>query len=175
MTLNEEPQMSATNRLDLASAVAAGAGLSVLGVVLLNASFLRRLNPLDFIDVARLVLIATMPYLIAALIIHWVWIKPLRRVLPTWLMIACLGSLLMVVSAGALSFYMKAVASSAPTLQTLPDFIGDKVKDGLGVFVALSLLTLPITATVYYAGSIVRAFRRWKSGPEPPSILGNYE
>lgn len=182
-------QVSATNRLDewiewlqssrarvdLASALAAGYGLSVMGLVLLNITFLRRLNPLDLSDVAQLVLRVTIPYLVAALVIHYLWIKPLRRVLPSWLMIACLGSLLVVISTGVWSFYTKAVASNAPLLQTLPDFIGDKAKDGLAVFVALSLLTLPITASVYYMGSIVRAFRRWQNGPQPPSILSSYE
>jgi biotin transporter BioY len=160
-------------RIDLASAVAAGAVLSVLGVVLLNVSYLRTLNPLDFIDVAKLVLIATIPFLIAALIIRWLWVKPLRRVLPSWVVIACLGSLLIVVSAGAFSFYTKAMASSASAsmIQTLSDFTRDKVKDGLAVFVALTLLTLPITGTVHYLGSILRAVRRWQNGPVPPSIL----
>lgn len=165
-------------RVDLASGVAAGVGLSVMGVVLFNASFLRRINPMDFSDVALLVMRATIPYLIAALMIHWLWIKPLPRVLPSWLMIACLGSLLIVVSAGALSFYEKAAASSVPPtsmLQTIPDFIRDKAKDGLGVFVVLSLLTLPFTATVYYAEHVVTVLRRWQSGPEPPSILHNNE
>lgn len=101
-------------RVDVASAVAAGAGVSVMGLVLLHSTFLRRLNPMDFIDVAKLVLRATIPYLISAPIIHWLWIKPLRRVLPSWVMIACLGSLLIVVSAGVLSFYTMAVASSPP-------------------------------------------------------------
>jgi branched-subunit amino acid ABC-type transport system permease component len=164
-------------RIDLTSAVAAGAGLSLMGVVLLNVSYLRTVNPQHFSDVAKLVAIATIPYLIAGLIVRWLWVKPLRRILPSWLMIACLGSLLIVISAGALSFYMKTVASSAPasTLQTLSDFTRDKVKDGLATFVALTLLTLPITATVYYSGSIVRAVRRWQKGPEPPSILVTHE
>ena len=155
-------------RLALVSALAAGAGLSLMGVVLLNVTFLRRVNPQQAADVARLVLIATIPYLVAALVVHWV--KPLRRLLPSWLLIACLGSLLIVVSAGAWSFYMK-----AGVLETLPDFTRDKVKDGLATFVALTLLTLPITAAVYYSGGIVRAVRRWQSGPQPPSILGTHE
>jgi hypothetical protein len=187
----KEPQMPETTRLDewtewlqsnsarvdLASGVAAGAGLSMMALVLLNVSVLRRVNPMDFIDVVRVVLMATISYLIAALIIHLLWIKPLRRVIPSWLMIACLGSLLIVVSAGAWSFYTKAAASSAPAsmLPTLPGFIGNRVKDGLAVVVVLSLLTLPTTATVYYAESVVRMLRRWQTGPELPSILGNNE
>lgn len=89
-------------------------------------------------------------------------------------MIALLGALLVVVSAGAWRFYTNAVSSNATptTLVKIVDFIRDKARDGLGVFVVLSLFTLPITASVYYAGSIVTAVRRWHNGPEPISILG---
>lgn len=55
---------------------------------------------------------------------------------------------------------------------TVPAFIGDKLKDGVGVFVALSLLTLPFTAAVYYAESIVSG---WQNGPKPLSIVGSHE
>lgn len=190
MTLREERQVLPTNRLDewlrsfsrnstrvdMVSAAAAGVGLSATCLILLKASTLGRVNPLDFNDVASLVLITVMPYLVAGLVIHWLWIKRLRRMLPSWIMIALLGSLFIVLSAGALSFYTKAVAWSDPTTmyEALDAFIADKAKDGLGVFVALSLFTLPITAAVYYAGGIVRTVRRWHNGAEPPpSILGN--
>jgi cytochrome bd-type quinol oxidase subunit 2 len=164
-------------RLDLASAFVAGAGLSLMGVVLLNVSYLRTVNPQHITDVAKLVLIATIPYLVAALVIQWLWVKRLRRILPSWLMIAGLGSLLIIVSAGALSFFVKAVPSSASAdiLQTLSDFTRDKLMDGFATFVALTLLTLPLTATVYYSGSIIKAVRRWQNGPKPPSILGSHE
>jgi hypothetical protein len=79
------------SRIDLVSAVAAGAGLSLMGIMLLNVSYLRTVNPLDYIDVAKLVLIATIPYLIATLIIRWLWSMQLRRILPPWIVIACLG------------------------------------------------------------------------------------
>ena len=196
MTLREERQVLPTNRLDewlrsfsrnstrvdMVSAAAAGGGLSATCLILLKAatclillkaSTLGRVNPLDFSDVASLILIAMMPYLVAGLVIHWLWIKPLRRLIPSWVMIALLGSLFIVLSAGVLSFYTKAVAWSDPATmyETLEAFITDKAKDGLGVFVALSLFTLPITAAVYYTGSIVRVMRRWHTGAEPPSIL----
>jgi hypothetical protein len=94
------------------------------------------------------------------------------------MMIALLGALLLVVSAGAFRFYTKALASNATptTLGTIGDFIRDKAKDGLGVFVILSLLTLPITAVVHHAWNIVRGVRRWYYyGAEPPSILHDHE
>lgn len=190
MTLRKEQQVLSTNRLDewiesfsrnstrvdMVSAASAGVGLSATCLILLKASTLGRVNPLDFSDVASLVLITVMPYLVAGLVIHWLWFKPLRRMLPSWVMIALLGSLLIVLSAGTLSFYTKAVTWCDPTTiyETLGAFITDKAKDGLGVFVVLSLFTLPITAAVYYAGSIVRAVRHWYNGAEPPpSILGS--
>lgn len=188
MILRKERQVSPTNRLDewiesssrnsaridMASAATAGGGLSATCLVLLKASTLDRVNPLDLSDVASLVLITVIPYLVAALVIHWLWTKPLRRMIPSWVIIALLGSLFIVLSAGALSFYTKAVAWSDPATMydTLEAFIADKAKDGLVVFIALSIFTLPITAAVYYAGSIVRVVRRWHTGAEPPSILG---
>jgi len=164
-------------RLALGSALAAGAGLSLMGVALLNVSYLRTVNPLHITDVAKLVLLATIPYLVAALVINWLWIKRLRRILPSWLMIACLGSLLIVVSVGAVSFFSKAVPSSASAgmLQTLSDFTRDRLMDGFAIFVALTLLTLPLSATVFYSGSIVKAVRRWRDGPRPPSILATHD
>jgi len=164
-------------RVDMTAAAAAGAGLCMTGLVLLKASMLDRVDPLDSSGIATLVLLTTMPCLVAGLIIHWLWIKPLRRTIPSWVMIALLGSLLVVISAGALRFYTNALASNGTTAAfgTVGDFIRDKAKDGLGVFVVLSLFTLPITAVVYYAGSIVRGVRRWYYGTEPPSILGNHE
>jgi hypothetical protein len=191
MTLRREQEESLTNRLgewiesvprnsayvDMASAAAAGGGLSATGLLVLKASTLGRINPMDFSDLASLMLITTIPYLVAALVIHWFWTKPLRHWIPSWVMIALLGSLFIVLSAGALSFYTKAGAwsESAMIYTTLEAFIADKAKDGLGVFVALSIFTLPIAGAVYYAGSIVRAVRRWHNDSEkPPSILENH-
>jgi hypothetical protein len=158
----------------MTSAAAAGAGLCMTGLVLLKASMLDRVDPFDFSGIARVVLMTTMPYLVAGLVIHLLWIKSLRRPIPSWIMIALLGAWLVVVSAGALRFYTNANASNAAptTLETIVDFIRDKTRDGLGVFVVLSLFTLPITASVYYAGSVVTAVRRWHNGPEPMSMLG---
>lgn len=188
MTLRKEQQVSSTNRLDewiesfsrnrtrvdMMSAAAAGVGLSATGIILLRVSTLGRLNPADFKDVVSLVLITVIPYLVATLLLHWLWIKPLRRMIPSWVLIALLGSSFIVLSVGVLSFYTKTGWSDSTTMyETLRAFVADKAKDGLGVFIGLSLFTLPITATVHYAGSIVRAVRRWRNGAEPPSILGN--
>lgn len=191
MTLEKERQTLATslfddwiewlsrNRLhvDMTSAAAAGGGLSVTGIVLLKASMLDRAHPVEFSALASLALMVALPFLVAGVIIHWLWIKPLRRIVPSWVMIALLGSLLVVISAGAFRFYTKAIASNATpmTFETIGDFIRDNAKDGLGVFVVLSIFTLPITAAVYYAEGIRRVVRRWYNGPDPPSILSNHE
>jgi hypothetical protein len=158
-------------RVDMTSAAAAGAGLCMTGLVLLKASMLDRVDPLEVSALAYLALLTMIPYLAAGLIIHWLWNKSLRHAIPSWIMIALLGSMFVVVSAGAWSFYTKGLA-----FETVADFIGDKIKDGLGVFVILCLFALPITAAVYYAGRIVRGFRRWYYyGAEPPSILHDHE
>ena len=164
-------------RVDMTMAAAAGVGLCMMGLVLLKFSTLDRVNPLDFRGAARVVMLTTLPYLFAGMIVHWLWITRLRRRVPSWVMIALLGSLLLVVSAGAFRFYRNALASDATTttFETIGAFILDRAKDGLGVFVVLSLFTLPITAAIYYAESIVRGARRWHEGVEPPSILRDQE
>ena len=162
---------SNTVRVDMTSAAAAGAGLCMTGLVLLKASMLDRVDPLDLGGLAYLVLLTMMPYLAAGLIIHSLWNKSLRHAIASWIMIALLGSMFVVVSAGVWRFYTNGLA-----FETVADFILDKAKDGLGVFVVLSLFTLPITAAVYYAESIVRRVRRWYYyGAEPPSILHDRE
>lgn len=158
-------------RVDMTSAAAAGAGLCMTGLVLLKVSMLDRVDPLDLNGLAYLVLITMIPYLAAGLIVHLLWNKSLRHAIPSWIMIALLGSLFVVVSAGVWRFYTNGLA-----FETVADFIRDKVKDGLGVFVILSLFTLPITAAVYYSQRIVKRVTRWYYyGAEPPSILHDRE
>lgn len=162
---------SNTARVDIASAVAAGAGLCMTGVVLLKISMLDRVDPLDLRGLALLVFLTTIPYLAAGLIVHALWKKRLRCAISSWIMIALLGAMFVVVSAGAWSFYTHGLAFEA-----LADFIRDKIKDGLGVFVILSLLTLPITAAMYYSERIVKGVKRWYLyGAEPPSIVHDRE
>ena len=157
--------------MDITSAVAAGAGLCLTGLVLLKASMLDRVDPVGLSGFVRLVLITMIPYLVAGLIVRLLGTKPLRQAIPSWIMIALLGSMFVVVSAGAWRFYTDGLQ-----LETLADFIRDKVNDGLGVFVILSLLTLPITAAVYYSKRIVRGVKRWYFyGAEPPSSLHDRE
>jgi hypothetical protein len=140
--------------------------------VLLKISILDRVDPVSFRGLVQLVLLATIPYLVAGLMIHLLWRKSLRRKIPSWAMIALLGALLVVVSAGAVRLYTNPLASDT----TIGAFVVDRAKDGLGVFVFLSLFTFPITAVVYYAESIVRGVRRWyEYGAEPPSILHDRE
>ena len=160
-------------RVDITSATAAGAGLCMMGIVLLKVSILDRVDPVHWSGIARLVFITMMAYLVAGLVINWFWSKPLRRRIPSWVMIALLGAWLVVVSAGVFRFYTNALASNvtATMFMTISSFILDKAKDGLGVFVVLSLLTLPITASVHHAGRIFRGVKCWHDGEESPSIL----
>ena len=158
-------------RVDMASAAAGGAGLCLTGLVLVKVSILDRVDPVDLRGLAYLVLLTTIPYLAAGLIVHLFWTRSLRRSIPSWIMIALLGAMFVVVFAGSWSFYTKGLP-----FETLADFIRDRMKDGLGVFVILSLFTLPITAGVYYAERMVRGIKRWYLyGAEPPSILHDRE
>jgi len=162
---------SNTARVDITSAVAAGAGLCLTGLVLLKTSMLDRVDPLELTGLVLLVLITMMPYLAAGLIVHLLWNNSLRHAIPSWIMIALLGAMFVVVSAGSWRFYTDGLE-----FETVADFIRVRIKEGLSVFVILSLFTLPITAAVYYAERIVTDFRRWYSyGAEPPSILHDRE
>ncbi|HKY42393.1 MAG TPA: hypothetical protein VJM50_04825 [Pyrinomonadaceae bacterium] len=157
-------------RVDMTMAAAAGAGLCLTGLVLLKVSMLDRVDPVELRGLVLLVLITMIPYLAAGLIVHLLWNKSLRHAIPSWTMIALVGAMFVVVSAGAWRFYTGGLA-----FETIGFFIRDRIKDGVGVFVVLSLFTSPITAAVYYAESIFRAVRRWHEGVEPPSILRDQE
>lgn len=105
-------------------------------------------------------LFAVMVYMIVALLIQRFWTGTLARVLPNWIPIAVFGSAL----------YLSILIASATTglweaysrltkEPNLFEFIVEVLDKQRSVLVGLWFITLPITALIYYAGSIVKVVR----------------
>lgn len=131
------------------------------------------LKPREFNITAylRYTLTALIAYLAVALILHRFWKEGLRRLLPSWILISVFGSIFF-----AVLRLLPAVIGgwSGPTVTApyLAEYMTTEVSAARSVVILLSLLTLPITALIYYGGSIRRAVKRWHNGTDsPPSIL----
>jgi hypothetical protein len=142
-------------RVDLACAVVAGIALPAAFFGLLRISIFGRINPPSFAKIATATLLCLSCYLVASLLV--VWLKSLRRVMPSWVWIAVLGSAILVITGG---IWMR----PAILRLSLAEIVSDKLPDALGTTFGLSVFTLPFTAVVYYADSIVRAVGRWHTG-----------
>ena len=121
---------------------------------------------------AKLFLFAVLSYLIVSWLLERCWTGSLKRVIPRWILIAILGSLLHEALVTA-----STVANAWTHPQTVwpswNEFISSEIADTKLFVVFFSILTLPVMATFHYAGSIVKAVRRWHNGSEePPSLLG---
>jgi hypothetical protein len=155
---------NASKRKDLACAVFAGVALPTAYFGLLRISVFGRINPPSFTKIATALLLSLSCYLAASLLA--IRLKSLRRVVPSWMFIAVMGSAVLVVVGGV---WMR----PAILRLSLAEVISDKLLDALGTIIGLSIFTLPFTAVVYYAGSIVRAIGRWHDGEGGRvSILG---
>ena len=142
-------------RVDLAGAVVAGIALPTAVFGLLRISVLGRINPPSFSKITTATLLSLSCYLLASLLI--IWLKNLRRVLPSWVFVAVVGSAILVVAGGV---WMR----PAVLRLSLAEIVSDKLPDALGTIIGLSIFTLPFTAVVYYIGSILRALGRWHNG-----------
>lgn len=128
----------------------------------------REFNTLTYI---QFMLMASVAYFAVALILHKFWKEGLRRMLPTWILISVFGSILFVIIR-----LLPAVIGgwSGPTVTepSLTKYIATEVGAARNVMIFLSLITLPITALIYYAALILKAVKRWHNGAEsPPGIL----
>lgn len=151
-------------RVALACAAVAGIALPAVFFGLLRISAFGRINPPNFIKVVTATLLCLSCYLAASLLV--IWLKSLGRAVPSWVLIAVTGSVILVVVGG---IWMRPAILRLP----LAEIASDKLPDALGTMVGLSVFTLPFTAVVYYAGSIVRAIGRWHNGDgRRVSILG---
>lgn len=126
----------------------------------------------DILTCIRFMSAALAAYFAVALILHKFWNGGLRRMLPNWILISVFGSIFFVILR-----LLPAVVSgwSGPTITepSLTKYIATEIDAARNVIVLLSLITLPITAAVYYADPLIKALRRWHEGAEKSSsILG---
>lgn len=168
--MNFEAFTSNSKRVEVASALAASLGISGL-VCLISA--VDQDSPFDLRRCVSFVLLSVASYSAVALLLHRFWTGLLKRLIPIWILIAFFGSALLVSIVGIDTgiFFWK---SPQRMERTLIEFVSVQMESLQILFILVLCITLPITATVYYAGSIVRVVRRWHNGAEkPPTILGN--
>lgn len=94
--------------------------------------------------------------------------KVLPKVIPSWMVIASLGSALYIV----VDLALPVIRRWAYVEQSFAEYFSYELYVAGFLIVSLTLITMPITALIYYAGSIVRGLIAWHNGPETPSILG---
>lgn len=154
--------------VNLACAFAAALCASLLFYVVSTAS-----DPFDPYRFFKYSLIAFSSYTAVALFLHRFWTGPLNRILPLWILIVVVGSLLNEI-VGSIEWLPRAMSNPQfrAIYPTFNDFIWDEIGMIRSVFLAHSLIALPVTGIIYYAGTIVRALRAWHNRPEHLSILG---
>lgn len=118
----------------------------------------------------KFMLMALVAYVAVALILNKVWARGLRRMVPNWILISVFGSTLFVM----LRLLPAVIVGwSGPTVTepSLATYLTAEIDAARSVVIVLSVITLPITALLYYTNSILRALSRWHNGPElPPRI-----
>lgn len=158
-------------RVDLVSALAASLCVSGLVWVISVSSG----DELPLVLNIKTTLVTVASYLVAALLLQKFWTGLLRRFIPNWIMVAALGALLFLI-AEVIPIKISFWSNSETRMMSLnmSQFIEEELKGARLFYIFLCGITLPVTATVYYAGSIVKAIRCWHNNTEkPPSILGN--
>lgn len=162
-------------RVDVASGLAAAITLSLLAALLNLAStsateYDTQKDIQVFISIFLfLVLLCTACYLTPVVMLYLTRLERLKRFVPSYILIAVFGSLLLIGSVAGHDVVTEILFRSE-----LPfgEALKERLWDGLGALVGLSLLTLPVTCTVYYAGAIVRAVDRSHNGVDkPPRVV----
>jgi hypothetical protein len=148
-------------QVDLWSAVAAGLWAGIL------SSLSHALDhPVRLSLYAADLILAVGSYLTVAYLINRFG-KVLLKVIPSWLVIASLGSALYIV----MDLARPVISRWAYVEQSFVEYFSYELYIAAYLIVSLALITMPITALIYYAGSIVRGVIAWHNGPETPSIL----
>ncbi|MBA2504079.1 MAG: hypothetical protein H0V27_14480 [Pyrinomonadaceae bacterium] len=155
-------------RVDIASGLAAALSLSAIFSLL----HLLINSPTEY-NVRRQVgfllshvLLCVACYLAPVAMLH---LTQMRRFVPSCVVIVIFGSILLICSAVGYDAASRLLRSELPFGEAL----AERLWDGLGALVVLSVLTLPVTCVVHYAGAIVRTIDRWHNGEEKlPSIVG---
>lgn len=155
------------NRLhvDIASGLAAALSLSLLVVLLDSASDNDKQN---FGFILNFILLNVACYLTPVVLLHLTGLRWLKRFVPSCILIAIFGSLLLICSVTGHHVLESFSRSELP----LSEALKEKFWDALAGLTFLSVLTLPTTFLVHYSGAIVRAVDRWHNGTgKLPSIV----
>ena len=146
----------------LTCAFAASLCVSYLDYVVSTAS-----DPFDPYHFLKYTLITLSSYICVALLLHRFWTGTLNRILPLWILISVLGSLVREV-VGSIEWLPQAL--NDPYLSRMHISFSEALWNELemmrSVFLLHSFITLPITGFLYYSGAIVRAIRGWHNRPE---------
>ncbi len=157
-------------RVDVASGLAAALSLTTLVALLDSASN----SPTEYDRQRNIslllscVLLCTACYLTPVVILYLTRLRLLKRFIPSCVMIAVFGSLLLICSIAGHDVAKSLLRSDLPLSKAL----GERLWDGLGALAGLSILMLPVTCVVHYAGAIARAIDRWHNGASNiPSVV----
>ncbi len=146
-------------QVDLACALAAGLTAGLL-TSLINVLGEHRASLGRHVSFA---LTAITVYMAVALALHKVWTGTLRRIVPTWALIAVVGSVLYVVidlTPGVIKGWYDPYRMEASLIK----YLSTELSAARSVMVVLTVITLPVTATLYYAGEIISAVKDWHEG-----------
>lgn len=142
-------------RVNLMEALAAGVCVGVI-LSLMTGSSTERLYLSDFIKV----MVTTLScYLVVALFLHHFWKGQLSRMVPTWILIPVLGAVL-ALSVSGLEGAIAGWSNPRRIETSLTEYVIATLKAWRGLLLFFTVVTLPITAMIHYAGTIVRGMRR---------------
>ena len=146
MTTDQLKESSrSTFKAELAAAVVAALSAALL-TSLVNLSNQHRVNPLTYL---RLTLLATAAYLVAASLLHFFWPTSFRRVIPNWILISPLGSLIFVI----VQLTPGVIRGGLDPLRLEPtwsEYLLNEMDAAKSVVLVLSAITLPVTGLAYY-------------------------
>ena len=138
--------------VSLACAFAAASCVCLLDYLVSTAS--EPFKPQQFLTRS---LISFSSYVGIALLLHRFWTRKANRIIPAWILIAVLGSLVNVI-AGSLGWLPQALSEQSR------EALWDDLDMLWSVFQVHSLITLPAAGIIYYVGAIVRGIRNWRKG-----------
>lgn len=136
--------------LDLLTALAAGLAAALL-TSLINFQNQQRVNILAYF---RFILLAVAAYSAIALLLRRVWTGLLKRIVPNWVLIAVLGSMLFVcvrLTPGIIKGWSDPLRMES----TFLSYISTEIDAARSLIIILSFVTLPIAGAIYYSSKWV--------------------
>lgn len=138
------------------STAALAAGLSAAALTL---AFKLLYQPVPIGTYFRFILLGLVSYLLVALLLHKFWKGLLGRVIPKWLLIAILGSVVFVVlrlTPGVIGGWYDPLRLE----HSFEEYITTEINAAASVVLFLCAIAIPTAGLVYYSFSIVRLLKR---------------